>query len=611
MKQNNIITNIDGIIFSVFCGIIATVWNYYYGFGNQIEQLPIVKRAIDSSYLVNDFFTNTTSGFGPRYYFVNIVAWLNNFFSVPLIYFFFTLISNILISTISYFYSREIFNNSILAGILASIFVMSLSVVGIGSVSALFQNALTPFSIAFPLILLSFLSVIRGYPILIGVFAGIASIIHPLIGLGSGGILLLSCFILNIFENKRLLQDYFQILIGSLILICFSLITLIPYHYASIEQISSYEFINIVAYFRHPRHYIPSEILTFRSTFGAMTFFGATAITWYLWQRKPDTNKHQAYYILIVTIVIFILCIGGYIFVELIPSRLWVTAQTFRFLDIIKWIGLILFAGYIASALSESKDKIYGYLLSISVLSPITMFIALSSTQLGKFFKNKKFLLSVLRYCMVPWLILVLVVSYLSATPTNIYMFLFCLFLILTVQHISRKIFYSIIVTTLIFILVNTIYLPEIDLPSKFESKLSKLFRPKIHLSDYSGDNIEIAKYIKQMTPKNAIFLTPPAFGELRLIGERAIVIDFKAFVFHEPEMIQWKERLLDCYGVPKYSGVDAEREFDNNYKTIKDSQIKYLRTKYNISYAILYKQTKTSFSIIDENFTYKLVELK
>ena len=205
MKQNNVITNIDGIIFSVFCGIIATLWNYSYGFGNHIEQLPILKRAIDSSYLINDFFTNATSGFGPRYYFINSVAWLSNFFSVPAIYFVFTLTSNILVSIISYFFSRDIFNNSKLAGILASMFVMSISTVEIGALPELFLKSLLPSSIALPLVLLSFLNAIRGYPILIGVFTGTASIIHPILGIGSGCILLLSYFILNIIENKKLI----------------------------------------------------------------------------------------------------------------------------------------------------------------------------------------------------------------------------------------------------------------------------------------------------------------------------------------------------------------------------------------------------------------------
>jgi len=75
--------------------------------------------------------------------------------------------------------------------------------------------------------------------------------------------------------------------------------------------------------------------------------------------------------------------------------------------------------------------------------------------------------------------------------------------------------------------------------------------------------------------------------------------------------MRQWRERLLDCYGISNCSGFNAAKEFDENYKTITDSKIEYLRIKYNISYAILYKQTETSFPPLYENSQYKLIVIK
>ncbi|MCD4817144.1 MAG: hypothetical protein K8S23_00455 [Candidatus Cloacimonetes bacterium] len=612
MKQNTAINNIDSIIFSIFCGIVATFWNYFYGLDNHIEQLPILMRAIDNSYLINDFFTNATSGFGPRYYFVHSIAWLGNFVSIPMIFFVFTLLSNISISIITYLFSRDFFNNSKFAGIVASILVMSVSTIRIGSTPVLFLSYLEPYSVALPLVLLSFLYAIRKNLILTGLFSGIAAIIHPLFGLGSGAILLLSYFVLNILEGNKLLKDYFQIFIGSAILICLSLINLIPHFQAEIQQISSEEFIDILAHFRHPHHYIPSYILSIKPIILSITFLGAVAITWYLWQKKSESNKHQSKYIFTVSIIIILLCIGGYIFVELIPSRFLVTAQTFRFLNIIKWIALILFSGTIIYAFSDNKNKICNFSLFISVLSPITVFIALSSNVIENFIGNRKSFLSNFRFFFKPVIALVLIVSYLIIKPTtSIYLFSFFSFVVLIILYRSRKFFYSIISLTLLFILLNSFYFPKIDLPSKFESKLSKFFRPKFQLSDYSGDNIEIADYIKQNTEVNAVFLIPPLLGELRLFAKRAVVVDFKAFVFQEPEMLQWKERILDCYGIAKSNGFVAAEEFDENYKTISDSKIEYLRNKYNISFAILYNQTETKFPVLYENSTYKLVEVK
>ena len=98
--------------------------------------------------------------------------------------------------------------------------------------------------------------------------------------------------------------------------------------------------------------------------------------------------------------------------------------------------------------------------------------------------------------------------------------------------------------------------------------------------------------YIRNNTEKNAIFLTPPNFGTLRIIGERAIIVDFKAFPFLDEAMLEWKQRIIDCYGASKASGFDAMLEFDQNYKEITDSKMLYLSKKYDASYSVLYNTT-------------------
>ena len=62
------------LLFSILVGVMGTLWGYRYGDGNQIEQLPIVMRAINPTYLANDFFTNVTQNAGPRAYFADFVA---------------------------------------------------------------------------------------------------------------------------------------------------------------------------------------------------------------------------------------------------------------------------------------------------------------------------------------------------------------------------------------------------------------------------------------------------------------------------------------------------------------------------------------------------------
>ena len=43
------------VLFCILVGLTASLWGYSYIGGNQVEQLPLVMRAIDPGYLVNDF----------------------------------------------------------------------------------------------------------------------------------------------------------------------------------------------------------------------------------------------------------------------------------------------------------------------------------------------------------------------------------------------------------------------------------------------------------------------------------------------------------------------------------------------------------------------------
>ena len=60
---------------------------------------------------------------------------------------------------------------------------------------------------------------------------------------------------------------------------------------------------------------------------------------------------------------------------EVIPSRIWTAAQTFRFLLIVKWLGLVIIAGMIANLYQRGTgdlNKTDSYLLLAGLASPIT-----------------------------------------------------------------------------------------------------------------------------------------------------------------------------------------------------------------------------------------------
>ena len=177
---------------SMFFGIFATLANYQFGGNDQIEQLPIIYKTIDPSYLSNDFFTNTTSGFSPRFYYSELMSFLSLTIGIPWVFFLGTLLSNMATSVLTYLTGKKLFQDAN-AGILAAAFVMFFPTIALGGDQVFYASLFTPTTLVFPLILLSFYLLIQKRIVLSLIIAGIVSLFHILIGL-EYGILFLSIF---------------------------------------------------------------------------------------------------------------------------------------------------------------------------------------------------------------------------------------------------------------------------------------------------------------------------------------------------------------------------------------------------------------------------------
>ena len=149
---------------------------------------------------------------------------------------------------------------------------------------------------------------------------------------------------------------------------------------------------------------------------------------------------------------------------------------------------------------------------------------------------------------------------------------------------------------------------------NKLYYKFSDVFvctdKPVISLSDLSGEEVDLANWVRLHTPKNAIFLVNPSLGEFRITAERAIVVDFIAFPFQDQAMAEWQQRIFDCYGVPKAKGFDAVPQMRDKFTKITDKKLAALRVKYGFDYAVLYKSTKTAYPVIFDTQNYKVIQL-
>jgi len=160
-----------------------------------------------------------------------------------------------------------------------------------------------------------------------------------------------------------------------------------------------------------------------------------------------------------------------------------------------------------------------------------------------------------------------------------------------------------------IMILSVDIVNPILPLPNKIKSYYP-IIEQYHDIYDYGGK--DIADFSKANTSKDAIFLVPPNFGSFRGAAQRAIVVDRKCILFNDKGLLEWWNRINDCYGkVNVLSNYDEQRQMlSSNYNRISNEKINFLKNKYNISYAILDINTEIGFKMIFKDDQYKLIKI-
>lgn len=606
------------VFYSATIGVIGTSLGYKFGVSNHIEQLPMVFRAIDSSFLSNDFFTNSTAGFGPRFYYVEFIALLARFWPLVSVFLILLIFSNTAIALISALMARDLFNGSNIVAIFAAGSIISLRTFGLGWRGAIPSTVLIPDALAMPLLLLSIWMGLKNRPIASAVSAGIASLLHPVLGLEIGALMVLTLGVETVhgLRTGRSSSDRNHLpsmLVAVVILIGFSALYFVPY--LSSEQIGTEELVRIYANFRHPHHLLPST-LSRGEYLDAIAFIVASGMAWLFWRRSSlaQTKWPVMNRILILTVLVMVLCIGGYLFVEVVPSRLWIIAQTLRLLFVVKWIGLVLVTGTIWRQFSRGQNEGSEpdtWLRHVAMLTPLT----LGYTHVLKLLRDRarsKSRVMVMIFATGPTLVATVIIMLIWPPPSrSIILFpIFTLMAVVLIAPFRKRVAFAFVTGLALMWFIALIWNYQF-LPTRVAERLE---RPIITLSNLSNNDLEVdlevTSFVRSNTPYDAVFLTPPLFGQFRLLAERAIVVDFKAFPFQGLAMLEWRQRLIDSYGSPEFSGFSAVGEMDVNYRMIDDSTLGVLQSKYGVSYAILYRETTTSYPSIFESDIFKVVSV-
>jgi Domain of unknown function (DUF6798) len=601
----------DVILFaSILSTLTILIKPYTYGLSGQLEQLPMVLRVLDCSFLTRDFFVNSTSGFNVRFYYTHFLALLGSFCPLPIVFLVLTWFSHFFTVCVTYHMARKIFHGSNLAAMIACAMIMSVNCFEAGWACYLNLSVLIPSTLVLPLALTSLYAGLFLRPFVCVWFAVAALILHPLVGLGSGTIALATMGITVLsasgsLTRRELFVQLGRVAAGAAILGAAAvLLWFIPYE--DRHPIDSEKFIDIVAYYRLRHHHLASTwgIKNHITTF---CFIIASFISWKWWRDHSRTDKALAKRLLVPNVIVLTLCIFGFIFIEIIPTRLGVSANLYRFLFILKWFGLIMIAGSVARLASSKggfEQPFLGWLIYISS-NGVTTVMLLFSHVLELFRERFKDKVSrpLLRLSLGAGFTIVCLGMVRYGVLSEIFSLVLFLFVLLWFLILPPCRYRSFIPLFLLGLFIALFVFNRYH-PVRFLSQY--LNRPVITISDVTGPEAGVAKYARLKTDKDAVFLTPPLFGRFRLAAERAIVIDHKVFVYNSDQAIlEWKARMEDCYG--KSEKVD---EMIKEYEKITDEKIKFIAGKYGISYAALYKETLSSLPMLYENDLYKIVKV-
>jgi hypothetical protein len=123
---------------------------------------------------------------------------------------------------------------------------------------------------------------------------------------------------------------------------------------------------------------------------------------------------------------------------------------------------------------------------------------------------------------------------------------------------------------------------------------------------------VEMCNWIKANTPRDAVFLTPPANEGFTALTDRSNVVEFKINPDGALRLDEWFERLKDLTGdkLPSEGGLNNRRPLNKAYGELSAEQLLAVARKYRASYAVLPKASKVTFEVLQENEGLKLVKL-
>ena len=555
------ISHKSAMVLVFFIGLLTTLYNYQFVSLIQIDMLPMIYRELDVQFLTNDFFTNSSQLFNEDFIFAKLVGRAGKFLDIPTVIFILTLLANLGIAVAAYFTTKSLSKGNRMSGLIATILFLSLKTFQWGNREEIFRYDLTPEHLIMPFLILCIWQGIRQRILGVGVFAALATIIHPLSGPGIGGIMLFQILIGKLYRKDLTKVECYQFINAGVLISIPALMYVSSYAHSFNYQMSDALFIEIMKV-RFPHHYFPSYFLKPEKLFQGVLFLSLATFSWY----KLRTQFKVVIQSLIVTsCIVIMLCGIGWFFAEVVPNRFIITLQLWRFLTLLKIVSLIGIAMFLGSELMGFREK----------LLPV---------------RN-----------VLPFIGAGVICFYFSLTPKLLISFL----ILVIVLILSRKLFWLSLSLVLLFVIHNNFFTAKTN-----NTDLFKYFRAQVYLSDLNDAEADLASFIRANTSDESPLLCGPRNGRLRILANRALVVDAYGIPMNDKGMEEWWRRINEVYNRKKEIKLNHILQTEENYNKLEDQDFLRLQQKYDFDFVVVTKQHKSELQILYQNDYLKLLQM-
>lgn len=574
-----------------------------FGVGNQVEQFALIERLRDPLFARGDFYVDSAANLGqPRYYYALVMMWLSQATSLPMAVHLAAFLSNFALGTASFVAARRFFGASEAGAAAGAAMVVLNGSFSLGYAGYLSFDSFQPANPAIAAALWGVTLLFGGRVLAAAACFIFGGVLHPTIGVEIALAAFFAIATASVGQARSLRATLPFILPGGLFLAAMVVAWALPNLGVTPFRMPDANFFEILAHKRAPHHYLG---LTFArmAWFHALLFIASiSAVSVYAIRKLGPSRERIALFVMAMLVIG--ICLASLWFVDIAHDRIWITAQVFRLLLLVKWVGFLLL----------------GWLVGTWLIRPSLASLLLAGT-----------LVTVNADAEPRALALVLIVASVIAItrPARIVsaaLVLATLGLSLYFQHkygIDRQAFRlaaACAVIGLVYVaplsrnraLAGAMALAITLIGIGYFSRTDGLFgkaglAATYRWQDHHDDAADIARKARTISPAGSIWLTPPDMESFRLIAQRAVLVDFTSIPFEDRAMLEWQRRMENLYGPAPDTGFQGLAQMEDNHRT--RPALAHARSL-GAEFAILNAETQWTGPVLARNRSYKAIRI-